>query len=298
MPTMSLSQLLGPATESLLRACPTEPVLHRRSGSALDREITLQLIDRHIDHGLLDPASTAAVRDGRAAHPGRFSRDGRMRPGKLRELLDEGYTVNLRELQRTVPHLAELCRAIREETGYTLHASGIVTPPGGRGLGHHWDQFTAVVTQLHGRKVWPVRRPEVELPLDDYLVSPVMWTREMQDRWDTTEPYAEYDLGPGDTLVLPRGWVHSPHNTGGTTTSFHLTFALRERTVLDLAEALVATALPKTEFRAGIAPADLGEEALPRTLRDVRRALVAHLDETDVTAAAAVIHAGLTGRPA
>ncbi|WP_369184745.1 cupin domain-containing protein [Streptomyces sp. Y1] len=293
---MPLSQLLGPAAQSLLRACPTEPALHRRDDSALDREITLHLMDTHIDHDLLNPAFTAAVRDGQAVHPGRFSKDGRMRPGKLRALLDEGHTLNLRELQRTVPHLAELCRAIREETGYTLYVSGIITPPGGRGLRHHWDQFTAVVTQLHGYKVWPVWRPEVELPMDDYLDSPAMWTREMQDRWDTTEPYAEYHLGPGDTLVLPRGWVHSPHNTDGETTSFHLTFALRERTVLDLAEALLATALPRQEFRAGIAPDDLREDTLPETLRTVLRTLASHLDRTDPAASADLIRAGLTGR--
>ncbi|MGW3229387.1 JmjC domain-containing protein [Kitasatospora sp. NPDC001095] len=295
---MALATLVGPeAAETLLRACPTEPAIYRRKGSELDDRITLPLIGTYIDHGLTDPAVTAAVKDGKAVHPGQFSQGGEMRPGRLRGLVEAGHTVNLRHLQARVPYLAELCREIRAETGYTLYVSGIVTPPGGQGLRHHWDQFTAVVTQMHGRKVWPVWRPEVELPTDDYLDSPVMWTPEMQERWDTTEPYAEYELGPGDTLVLPRGWVHSPHNTTGQETSFHLTFALRERTVLDLAEALVATALEEREFRTGVAPERLTPKNLPGTLDGVRSTLVEFLTRADTSEVAEVVRAVLVSKP-
>ncbi|WP_030271162.1 JmjC domain-containing protein [Streptomyces sp. NRRL B-24484] len=289
---MSLSALMGSAAESLLRGCPTEPQLYRRIGSELDERITLRLMDSHIDHGLLNPAATAAVKDGRAVHPGRFSKDGQMKPGRLRELFNDGHTVNLRELQRSVPYLAELCRAIQDETGYSLYVSAIVTPAGRQGLRHHWDQFTAVVTQMHGRKRWPIWRPEVELPVDDFLDSPVMWTQDMQDRWDTTEPYAEYELEPGDTLVLPRGWVHSPYCVGDDT-SLHLTFALRERTVLDLARELVHTALAQREFRVGVAPSRLAGGALPTTLDEVRTALVSHLGRVDLGETAETVRAAL-----
>ncbi|MGK4583911.1 JmjC domain-containing protein [Kitasatospora sp. HPMI-4] len=291
---MSLTTLLGPGAEALLRECPTEPRLYRRTGSELDEKITLQLMDSHIDHGLVTPAFTAAVKDGGAVHPGRFSRDGQMTPGKLRALFNDGHTVNLREMQRTVPYLAELCRTIRHETGYSLYVSAIITPPGRRGLTHHWDQFTAVVTQMHGHKRWPVWRPEVDLPIDTYLDSPVMWTQEMQDRWDATEPYAVYDLGPGDTLVLPRGWVHSPHCIGEET-SFHLTFALRERIALDLASAIVTTALTQRDFRIGIPPAALGPESLPHTLHEVRKALISYLDQADLSGTAETVREALIG---
>ncbi|WP_328954585.1 JmjC domain-containing protein [Kitasatospora purpeofusca] len=293
---MSLAVLLGPAADSLLASCPIEPQVYRRSRSELDEQITLGLMDTYIDHGLSIPSFTAAVKDGRAVHPGRFSKNGEMLPGRLRALFDDGHTINLRHVQRTVPYLAEVCRSIREETGYSLHVSAILTPAAQRGLRHHWDPFTAVVTQMHGRKVWPIWAPEVELPVDDYLDSPMMWTAEMQERWDSSDPYAEFDLGPGDTLVLPRGWVHSPHNTEGEDTSFHLTFALRERTVLDLAEGLVAAALPRPEFRAGIAPNGLKRETLAETLQDVRRLLVSYLTHADTSVSAEVLHASLIGK--
>ncbi|WP_051741635.1 JmjC domain-containing protein [Kitasatospora sp. MBT66] len=290
---MSLSELLGQDAESLLAECPTGPTLYHRKGSELDHRVTLELMTTHIDHGLLTPSYTAAVKDGRAVHPGRFSQDGEMTPGKIRALFDDGHTIHLREIQRTVPYLAELCRAIQAETRYSLYVSAIISPPGSQGLNHHWDQFTAVVAQLHGRKVWPIWRPEVELPTARHLTSPDMWTPEMQQRWDTTGPAAEYTLNPGDTLVLPRGWVHKPHAVGDDT-SFHLTFALRERTRLDLARALVETLLPNAGFRAGLAPASLQDAALPGTLQDVRDQLVTHLAQADMGHAAGTVSPLLT----
>ncbi|MGA5818407.1 JmjC domain-containing protein [Kitasatospora sp. NPDC094028] len=292
---MALATLVGPeAAEALLRACPTEPALYRREGSALDERITLPLIETYLDHGLTDPALTAAVKDGRAVHPGRFSRDGRIRPGRLRALFDDGHTINFRHLQGRLPYLAELCRAIHAETGYSLFVSGIVTPPGRQGLTHHWDQFQAVVTQIHGRKRWPIWRPEVPGPVDEYLDSPDMWTPEMQERWDSTEPCAEFELGPGDTLVLPRGWVHSPYcSAGDPEPSFHLTFALRERMPLDLGLELVRTALHDEEFRVGIAPDRLTADRLPSTLDEVRTALVRFLTLADTAELSGVIRAAL-----
>ncbi|MFD7642024.1 JmjC domain-containing protein [Kitasatospora sp. NPDC059795] len=297
---MALATLVGPqGAEALLRACPIEPAVYRRGGSELDERITLPLVGAYIDHGLTDPAFTAAVKDGKAAHPGRFSRDGKLRPGKLRELFEGGHTVNLRHLQTRVPYLAELCREIEAETGCTMFVSGLLTPPGAQGLTHHWDQFLAVVTHLHGRKRWPLWRPEVQFPVDEYLASPTVWTAEMQERWNSTEPYAVFDLEPGDTLVMPRGWVHSPHCfPDDPDPSLHLTFALRERMSLDLAEALVRTALDRPEFRAGIAPSRLTPENLADTLADTRAQIVRYLATTSPADVADTVRAALFPKPA
>ncbi|MFF2080486.1 JmjC domain-containing protein [Kitasatospora sp. NPDC058162] len=278
---MSLNELLGARVGDLLSACPTEPHLYRRQSATLDRAITLDLMNTYIDHGLTVPARTAAVRNGRAVHPGRFSKDGAMLPGKLRGLIDDGHTVNLREIQTTVPYLAKFCAQVQAETGYTLYVSAIITPTGETGLTHHWDQTTVLVAQLSGRKHWPLWAPTVRHPMDDYLDSPTEWTEEMQQAWDTTKPFATFDLEPGDTLVVPRGWVHAPICTGDEP-SFHLTFALRERTPLDLAHELIASALEHDVFRRGLAPAHLRADNLGSTLSDVREMTINHLAGLDL----------------
>jgi hypothetical protein len=164
-----------------------------------------------------------------------------MKPGALRALAAEGYTINLRHLHERIPFLAALCRGIEQQTGHPAYVSGIITPPGGTGLRHHWDQFTAIVTQLAGRKRWPVWAPVVENPTGDHLSSPQVWTPELQHRLENTPPDLQYDLEPGDTLVLPRGWIHSPRSVATTTqTSYHLTFAVQERTWLWAMQQLLA----------------------------------------------------------
>ncbi|MER7846231.1 cupin domain-containing protein [Kitasatospora sp. NPDC096077] len=278
---MSLHQLLGARAGDLLHTCPTEPRLYRRERATLDQVITLDLMNTYIDHGLTLPALTAAVRNGRAVHPGRFSEDGRMSPGKLRGLIDDGHTVNLRKIQTVMPQLAEFWAEIQVETGYTLYVSAIITPAGETGLTHHWDQTTVLVAQMAGRKHWPLWAPVVRHPMDNYLDSPTEWTEKIQEIWDNTEPFTTFTLEPGDTLVVPRGWVHAPTCTGDEP-SFHLTFALRERTPLDLAHELIASAVDCEAFRRGLAPAQLRRESLGDTLNEVREMVTTYLDGLDM----------------
>ncbi|MFD8083218.1 JmjC domain-containing protein [Kitasatospora sp. NPDC059722] len=293
---MSLHELLGTHAGDLLAACPTEPRLYRRQHTALDQAITLDLMNAYIDHGLTAPSRTAAVKNGRAVHPGRFSENGQMRSGKLRGLIEEGHTVNLREIQRNAPFLAEFCARVQAETGYTLYVSAIITPAGETGLTHHWDQTTVLVAQMSGRKRWPLWAPTVQHPMDDHLGSPTQWTREMQRIWDTTDPFATYTLEPGSTLVIPRGWVHAPVCTGEEP-SFHLTFALRERTPLDLAHQLIASALDHDTFREGLAPTQLRADNLGSTLGNVREMVTDYLAGLDLDRLADRIAPQLTGTP-
>jgi hypothetical protein len=267
---LSLALLVSDHADDLVRNWPAEPRLYRRGVTDLDRSVPLGLLDDHIDFGLLSPAYVAAVRDGQAVHPGRFSADGRMKPGALRALATEGYTINLRHLHDRVPFLAALCRGIEQQTGHPAYVSGIITPPGGTGLRHHWDQFTAIVTQLAGRKRWPVWAPVVENPTGDHLSSPQVWTPELQHRLENTPPDLQYDLEPGDTLVLPRGWIHSPRSVPTSTeTSYHLTFAVQERTWLWAMQQLLAPLIEDPAARAGIPPTALvgNPEEAARTAR-------------------------------
>ncbi|MFI9161965.1 hypothetical protein [Kitasatospora aureofaciens] len=81
-------------------------------------------------------------------------------------------------------------------------------------------------------------------------------------------------------------WFHGDGSTPPTCTgdqpSFHLTFALRERTPLDLAHELIASALDCESFREGLAPARLRTENLGDTLNEVREMITSYLGGLDL----------------
>jgi hypothetical protein len=85
-----------------------------------------------------------------------------------------------------------------------------------------------------------------------------VWQPEFIPAWEAAGPDLTIELAAGQTLVLPRGWVHNPHALNSDSDSIHLTFAIRERTPLWLVEQLVARAIERPEFRRVILPRDPG----------------------------------------
>lgn len=55
-------------------------------------------------------------------------------------------------------------------------------------------------------------------------------------------------------MLLPRGWVHNPLVRNPDEPSVHLTFAIRERAPVWLAEKLMAGAIESASFRNIIRP--------------------------------------------
>ncbi|WP_233435866.1 MULTISPECIES: hypothetical protein [Streptomyces] len=76
--------------------------------------------------------------------------------------------------------------------------------------------------------------------------------------------------------------MHNPHALGTQVRSIHLTFAIRERTPVRVAEKLVGRVIEKDAFRRVILPGDITGERLSAQVRDVRQALVEHLAGLDV----------------
>ncbi len=278
---MSLRMLL-PDADVLLHSWPTEPYVVDRDPTELDRTITPALLDDYLSSGCVPAAEIAAVR---APHPSlnrdAFTTGGRTDPVKLAGLRDNGFTLRLGNLQRVIPFLTGFSRGIQAETGYSTHVHAFVTPAGGQGLRHHWDQQLAVVVQLGGVKTWPLWRPPVEAPMRHYNESWRVWRSEYVDEWEAAGPDLEVVLAPGQALVLPRGWVHNPHCRGASEESVHLTFAIRERTPYWLCERLLDQVLADPAFRQVLPPDDITGEKLGVRLREVRGALVNFLSAMD-----------------
>ncbi|MFF8915510.1 hypothetical protein ACF08M_19845 [Streptomyces sp. NPDC015032] len=123
-----------------------------------------------------------------------------------------------------------------------------------------------------------------------------VWSPDFIPKWETAGPDMEVDLKRGQSLLLPRGWVHNPHVLDSDERSVHLTFAIRERTPLWIAEKLIAAAIEQPEFRRVITPGDLlSTTHLASRVQEVRQALMTYLAEIDVTQLApAVCQAAVT----
>ncbi|WP_405751742.1 cupin domain-containing protein [Streptomyces sp. NBC_00012] len=295
---MSLRLLLPEnGVVDLLTTWPDEPRVYERGSTALDATVTADFLDEYVETGCV-PANEIAV--VKAPNPSlnrdAFMRNGRTDAAKLRQLHDQGFTIRLGNLQRVVPFLARVSRCIQEETaGYSNYVHAFLTPPGNQGLRHHWDQQMAVIVQVAGVKRWQLWRPPVVAPMREYNESWRVWRDDYIPRWEAAGPDLEFDLKAGQSLVLPRGWVHNPSVAEFDKRSLHLTFAIRERTRLWLAEQLLAGAIEREEFRRVVLPGEMRGMALSRQLAVARSALLEYVAELDLSeVASAAGHAAMT----
>ncbi|MFI0966994.1 JmjC domain-containing protein [Streptomyces sp. NPDC021080] len=287
---MPLSDLVGDPAD-MLRAWPAAPSLHPHPAGTFDHLITLDEIDRLIDSNCL-PCRTVRLigRNGKIIDESTYTRDGDMpAPGSLRQHLDDGGSLSLRLMETTFPALAALYQELRAETGYTGHISGYLTPPGEQGFRFHYDPYTSIIAQLAGGKEWPLHRPVVDFPVEEYGDFRVRGFTDLERHHQaTTAPFETYTLHPGDVLWVPQGWVHSPHNRNGDVPSFHLTIALKPRNlhwaVGQLAPLIAQRVLSHPDGRQPLTPAALLDDS-PTTAKAVRSCVLgvlAAMDDEDL----------------
>lgn len=289
---MSLRLLLPEAgVTELMLTWPDEPRVFERGKSALDQKASAEVLRGHVLSGCYPADEIAVVK---APHPSlsekAYTTDGRTDRAKLSRLYGDGHTIRLGNLQRVVPFLAEVSQGIQQETGFSNYVHAFLTPPGHQGLRHHWDQQMAVIVQITGAKRWQLWKPPVESPMRDYAESWRVWREDYIPTWEKAGPDVELDLKAGQSLLLPRGWVHNPHALDADEQSMHLTFAIRERTPLWLAEKLLSGAIENPDFRRIIRPGQLGGVELGRHLAETRDALIEHLRCLDIPEVAVGVH--------
>ncbi|MDT9695382.1 JmjC domain-containing protein [Streptomyces sp. P17] len=286
---MSLRLLLPPeGVADLLATWPDEPRVYERGRTEVDEAMSLDVFTELIDTGCVPPDEVAVVKAGPASRTA-FLTNGRTDPAKLRRLADQGYTIRLGNMQRWLPFFRRLSQSIKEETGYSNYASAFLTPEGEQGLLHHWDQQMGVIVQVAGTKTWQLWKPPIEAPMREWGESFRVWREDFIPEWEAAGPDLTIELNTGQTLLLPRGWVHNPHALHHDEPSLHLTFAIKERTPLWLAEQLLARAIEQPEFRRVVLPGELEESVLADQLSETTRALVAFLTELDMKAMAGLV---------
>jgi len=141
---------------------------------------------------------------------------------KVERVLDEfdrGATIVLQALHHSWLPLARFCRDLEATFGHPAQANAYYTPRDSQGLPVHHDTHEVLTLQVAGEKRWLVYPPAVELPLKHQRYTPTLG--------EPGEPVLDVVARPGDTLYLPRGWLHQALTT--ETDSLHITVGINVR---------------------------------------------------------------------
>jgi lysine-specific demethylase/histidyl-hydroxylase NO66 len=170
-------------------------------------------------------------------------------------VLDEveaGATVVLQGLHLTERRLAAYSRELEARLGHPAQANAYYTPRGSQGLAVHHDTHDVFVLQIAGTKRWLVYDPVLELPLRDQRYGPELGA--------PGDVLLDVVLGPGDTLYLPRGWLHEALTSEED--SLHLTIGVNVVTWLDALRAALERCAGDVAFRRSVPDDGSGGEEL------------------------------------
>lgn len=154
-----------------------------------------------------------------------FSANGRIDMDRMRKHYLQGETVVLNSVENFDPAVAQLARAIETEMGARVQVNSYLTPPSAQGFRPHYDTHDVFVAQVQGEKLWKVYGDDSVCPLNEMVDGDPKFR-------SSTQPPQEVQLGSGDLLYLPRGWIHEAMTLQPA--SLHLTFGIHQPLAKDL----------------------------------------------------------------
>ena len=164
----------------------------------------------------------------------------------VRRVLQEferGATVVLQGLHLNHAEVAAFTRRLETELGHSVQANAYYTPRAAQGLPVHHDTHDVFVLQAAGEKRWLVYEPVVELPLRGQRYAP--------DLGGPGEIVLDVTLRAGDTLYLPRGWLHEALTSDAD--SLHLTVGVNVYTRMEALRAALEECAEDVAFRRSVA---------------------------------------------
>jgi hypothetical protein len=153
---------------------------------------------------------------------------------------EQGATIVFQGLHLNWPPLAEFCRSLEAELGHPVQANAYFTPRSAQGLPVHHDTHDVFSLQVTGEKRWLVYEPAWELPLKHQRYK-------AETMGEPGDPVLDVTLRAGDTLYLPRGWLHEAKTS--ETDSLHITVGVNVYTWTDAFRAALDTCAGEVGFR-------------------------------------------------
>lgn len=175
--------------------------------------------------------------------------------GRVLAEFEAGATIVLQALHHTWEPLSRFCRALEQVLEHPVQANAYFTPRDSQGLAVHHDTHDVFVLQIAGDKRWLVYEPAFPLPLKHQ--------RYRKELGEPGAPVHDVVLHPGDTLYMPRGWLHEAATS--STDSLHVTVGVNVYSWLDAVKAALDECADDVDFRRE-APGglDLADELLAR----------------------------------
>jgi ribosomal protein L16 Arg81 hydroxylase len=248
------------AAEFLAEYWEQQPLaVPRAEEGRFDDLLSVADVERLVSSGGLRTPGLRLVKEGGTIAEPSYTTDiswrpkpfiGTVDPDRVATAFEEGATIVLQALHHTWPPLAHFCRALERDLGSGVQANSYYTPRRSQGFAVHHDTHDVFVLQVAGEKHWRVYEPLLELPLKT-------------QRWSSSlgEPgpaVLELTLRAGDTLYLPRGWLHDALTS--ETDSLHITVGVNVHTWVDAFRAALTACADDVEFRRSV-PED-GEPAV------------------------------------
>jgi ribosomal protein L16 Arg81 hydroxylase len=231
----------------------------RAEEGRFDDLLSVADVERLVSSGGMRTPGLRLVKEGGTIAESSYTTDISWRPKPFVGMVDpasvatafaEGATIVLQALHHTWPPLASFCRELELELGSGVQANSYYTPRRSQGFAVHHDTHEVFVLQAAGEKHWRVYEPLLELPLK---AQP--WSSSLGEPGPAV---LELTLRAGDTLYLPRGWLHDALTS--ETDSLHITVGVNVHTWVDAFRAALAECEDDVEFRRSV-PED-GEPAV------------------------------------
>ena len=146
----------------------------------------------------------------------------------IADLFASGVTISLNNVQEKNRRVARFCSNLERELHCNISATAYLTRQNQQGLPPHFDTFNIFVLQLEGTKRWRISTPGHRFP---YFGAGTRPTATEQDASEV-EPVLDVELGAGDVLYLPRGFIHEALS-GPDTHSLHLSIGLHSLAWID-----------------------------------------------------------------
>jgi hypothetical protein len=274
-------------------------------GAGFDDLLTLAAVDELVSRRGLRTPFVRMSQNGDVLSASRFTRSGGAGAEIADQIADDkilhefagGATLVLQALHRTWEPIQFFAGALSAQLGHPVQVNAYVTPPQNTGFAPHYDVHDVFVLQFAGRKRWRIFEPVLDAPLRD---QPFHNYRSAVEARSAESPIIDRVLESGDTLYLPRGYIHAATSLDGV--SGHLTIGVHPVTRRFLADQVLAALSSDAVLRRSLpAGLDLSQErAIEAELATTVAALHAAIDRFDTSAIASAVgrHLGTSTRPA